>query len=1125
MMFDGAPWRFAAPPKCLPLLAMLALRREPVSRASLATQLWPDETDSDARGNLRRHLHQTVRALPQIAGVEWIVSAGSGLAWNHQAPASIDVIRFLELLAAPQRASEAAALYGGDFLESCMDEAVIYERERLRSTYLELLGRLASHARDAQAHSAARAYADAILAIDEWREDALRIAMEARYLTGDRSGALATFEAFARRLDVELNGEPMRETLVLRDAILGDRVHADDEAPARPESARLPIVGRDEAVAELKRSWQRAARGGGTTVFLTGEAGIGKSRLASELLAIAQAEGGAGIVGRTSLPESVAYQPILEALRQLVPYFPQDEEHRPWLSALRPFLPEIAGLQWDSLENESLDGERSDLRLQEALVRAIAFASRSRPLAIVLEDLHLAHEGTIGLFESLADRIAGLPILLVATYRSTDLESDASLRAVRRRLARASRATQITLAPLALDDVRKLLELLGESSDAASDVFASSAGNPLFTWQLLHARTESNDHQGLATVEDALLARAATLSPDVRLVADVAATISDTFTVEEIAEVAGCSETEVDAAIATLLERDFITSRGGSSFEYSFTHALIAKALYEATDSQVRPDRHRHAATILTLTRGEYGHGYALIAEHWLRAGERERARVILLRASEAALAMLSRSDAQRHAQRVLELDPTPGEHFAALLLLVKSMSRSGETHEVSALLDELRPLAETLGSNEQLEAIGAAVDFYNELGDRERAAAQAARLRELAIARDSKRWIHQAVLYTASIELYAGDPVAAEEMLRSITPWELDDEIQRHVYYRLLSQALFRQLRFDEAKALLSTFREYLARKPSSHGEHVLACAEMTGAWLTDDPLLLRASAERVVRLSQLRGDIFDEARARSNLAYVKHQLHETSAAREEYGRTLELYERSGHVQNVLITKTNLGMIEFETGHIDRAERLWLEVEREAERLNLTDATFAMGNLVNLAELSLYRGDAQSAKDRAQRAYDLAGASRETWLEANAQAVLGAAMCACGEFEAGFAHLERAVEAARSQPRSFINNLALYLEAILDAGRPKPISSMTSELLQAFEKDDPLDQQYPARICLTLSHAAEALGDEAERERMLAWGRELVETRMQAYTELEDRKAYAEMWPNVTFLASVPSR
>lgn len=1123
MMFDGAPWRFAAPPKCLPLLAMLALRREPVSRASLAAQLWPDETDSIARANLRRHLYQTARALPEIAGVEWIVSAGSGLAWNHAAPASIDVIRFLELLAVAESASEAATLYGGDFLESCMDEAVIYERERLRTMYLELLGRLASQARDAHDHGAARGYADAILAIDEWREDALRIAMEARYLTGDRSGALATFEAFARRLDAELSGEPMRETLVLRDAILADRVRTQED-PSRGERATLPIVGRDDVIAELKRSWQRAARGGGTTVFLTGEAGIGKSRLASELLEIAQAEGGAGIIGRTSLPESVAYQPIVEALRQLVPYFPQADEHRPWLSALRPFLPEIAGLQWDSLENESLNNEHSDLRLQEALVRAFAFASRARPLAIVFEDLHLAHDGTIALFESLADRIAGLPILLVATYRSTDLQSDTSLRAVRRRLARASRATQLTLAPLALDDVRKLLELLGEPADAASDVFASSAGNPLFTWQLLHARSESNDRDGFVTLEDALLARASTLSPDVRLVADVAATIGDTFTVEEIAEVARCSESDAGVAIATLVDRYFLTSRGGSSFEYSFTHALIAKALYDATDPQVRPDRHRRAATILTLTRAEYGHGYALIAEHWLRAGERERARVSLLRAADAALAMLARSDTQRHAQRVLALEPTQRERFTALLLIVKSMSRSGATHEIPALLDELHPLAQTLSSNEQLEAIGASLDFYNEQGDRERASAEAARLRELAVACDNKRWIHQSALFTASIKLYSADPAGAEEVLRSITPWELDDEMQRHNYYRSLSQALFRQLRFDEAKALLATFREYLTRKPSSHGEHALALSEMTGAWLTDDPLLLKASAERVVRLSQQRGDLFDEARARSNLAYVKHQLHETSAAREEYARTLELYERSGHVQNVLITKSNAGMIEFETGHIDRAERLWLEVEREAKERGVTETTFAIGNLVNLAELSLYRGEAECAKERAQRAYDLASATRETWLQANAQTVLGAAACACGDFDTGFAHLKQSVEAVRSQPRSFINNLALYLDAILDAGSTNNVASAASELLEAFEKDDPLDQQYPARVCLTLSRAAAALGDETERERMLVWGRELVETRMQAFTEPEDREAYAAMWPNVTFLAPIPS-
>lgn len=112
--FDGRPWPFRGAPRCIPLLALLVMRGEPLSRDTLAATLWPDEAHADARGNVRRHLHRLRQALPSVAGVEWLIDAGRSVAWNRDAPAFVDVTAFEAMLRVPATRAAATELYTGD---------------------------------------------------------------------------------------------------------------------------------------------------------------------------------------------------------------------------------------------------------------------------------------------------------------------------------------------------------------------------------------------------------------------------------------------------------------------------------------------------------------------------------------------------------------------------------------------------------------------------------------------------------------------------------------------------------------------------------------------------------------------------------------------------------------------------------------------------------------------------------------------------------------------------------------------------------------------------------------------------------------------------------------------------
>src|SRR5207302_10533623 len=220
--YEGKPHKFSAPPKALPLLAYLLLNRDgPVSREKVAFTIWEDDSEEDARANLRRHLHHVQRALPRPAEDRpWVLADGDSLQWNPAADWWLDVAEFKRIAARPSERVAAVELYVGDLLENLYDEWLYAPRDALRNAYQALLGELLHESRSTRDFSRAAGYAQRILANDPWREDTVRQLMAIRYEGGDRAGALAVYQQFDQRLRDEMDVDPMPETSALRDAIL-----------------------------------------------------------------------------------------------------------------------------------------------------------------------------------------------------------------------------------------------------------------------------------------------------------------------------------------------------------------------------------------------------------------------------------------------------------------------------------------------------------------------------------------------------------------------------------------------------------------------------------------------------------------------------------------------------------------------------------------------------------------------------------------------------------------------------------------------------------------------------------------------------------------------------------------
>ena len=282
--YDGAPYKFSAPPRTLPLLAWLVLhRRSPLSREALAFHFWPDLAEEDAKSDLRRHLYYLTKALPPQNGLPWVLSDKKTVGWNAAAAASIDVAEFERLAANDATLEEAALLYRGPFLEGLEDEWVEPERERLKALAEAALLKMIART-EADEPRRAIAFAQRLLRVDPWREDAIRSMMSLRHRGGDRAGALREYREFVDRLRKELDVAPMPETTAVYETI----AHADAPLPVREAAApaamqrrtNLPerpaaLIGRERPLAEV-----RALLGATRVATLAGTGGVGKTRLA-----------------------------------------------------------------------------------------------------------------------------------------------------------------------------------------------------------------------------------------------------------------------------------------------------------------------------------------------------------------------------------------------------------------------------------------------------------------------------------------------------------------------------------------------------------------------------------------------------------------------------------------------------------------------------------------------------------------------------------------------------------------------------------------------------------------------------------------------------------------------------
>ncbi len=291
------------PPMLKPqaLLAYLILQRDqPQPRDRLSGLFWGDRPERRARRSLSTALWHIRRHLPDE---NLILSDTQTVQFDPRTDLWLDVEAFAARASHDDMAGlqAAAGLYRGDFLAGLAEDWIVEERFRLQALYEEVLARLMSQYEARGEHGAALTTAQRLLGYDPLREDAHRLAMRTYCHLGRRSAALEQYRRCQKILQEELAVEPAAETAELYQAILEERfavrgvprdlpaaVPALEATPPAASSpldvvSAAPFVGREEELATLQAHWQRAHAGEGRLILVSGEAGVGKTRLVAEL--------------------------------------------------------------------------------------------------------------------------------------------------------------------------------------------------------------------------------------------------------------------------------------------------------------------------------------------------------------------------------------------------------------------------------------------------------------------------------------------------------------------------------------------------------------------------------------------------------------------------------------------------------------------------------------------------------------------------------------------------------------------------------------------------------------------------------------------------------------------------
>ncbi|MEX2431465.1 MAG: AAA family ATPase, partial [Dehalococcoidia bacterium] len=718
---EEAEWRLRKAKHLVKLLALApgySLHREQVTEL-----LWPDLEPEAAANNLHKVLHSARRTLvpSRDAAGPFLHLQQDLVTLRPQSSIWTDVAAFEEAAVAARGSRNLAGfrtalrLYGGDLLpEDRYEDWVAAKREALQELYLSLFMEQAS-LQEASGDAAGAVESFQRVTAKEPSHEAAHIGLIRLHAqAGHRHQALRQFHKLRQALKRELDAGPSPEAEQIYQAVLDGGLSSaptaaivplEPSGPSRIQPSMPPLAGREGELEKLEDVLDSLFAGHGSLVLLSGEAGVGKSRLAKEVLHRAALRGARTLWGgaydeETQLP----YGPFVEALQG------QHQESR--ALDLEEVL-EAANVGPRSVSEEpNQDGEGQSVsakrqRLFAAVANLLTSLTAQTPGVLVLDDLHAADEASLQLLHFLARATKDTSLLIVATFRPEDLERAAHLASFLAAAQRERLALRIDLQRLSPHESESLItSQLGADPidrDVFETVYGFSEGNPFYTEEFVRSLRESEDLQlvdgrwqlrsAVATVPvplaEVIAHRFRRLHAPTRQALNLMSAIGRETPYALLRATSPLSEAELlDALDDALLHRVIEESAEG----YRFTHPLQRAVLYQEMGRARRASLHSNVARALEAVYGRRLDDHAAeLAHHHALSDEPLRAVPHLRAAAKRAMAVFANEQAVRTYEQAIAI--VEGSLQAGTAELASLQEEAGDVLQRIGELSRSEPL------------------------------------------------------------------------------------------------------------------------------------------------------------------------------------------------------------------------------------------------------------------------------------------------------------------------------------------------------------------------------------------------------------------------------------------------
>ena len=936
---DGATVE-VGPPRVRGLLSYLLLHRDaPHPRAHLAYLLWPDSGEAQARTNLRQTLHQLRRCLPDAS--RYLHLDGQHVSWSATQELELDLARFD---AAVERASRAEAANDLEAERACLEEALEcyrgdllpehYEtwleplREQARERCTRVLERLTALLQRQRDYRAAVRAAQRLVQHDPLAEEPYRQLMQLYALCGERAKALHTYHSCASVLQRELAIDPTPETQAVYERVLRLQTETLAAAPAphlRTTSAAMPVgplVGREPVLARLHEAWQRAHLGRPELVLLTGDSGIGKTRVVETFArSLRGGEPRTAEVRCFAAEGSLPYAPVVALLRSDAISPGLSGLSKPWREEIARLLPELADDVSGAAGLLTEGWQRG--HLFEALARAVLSA---QPLLLAIDDVHWCDRDTLEWLHFLLRFDAGARLLLLATARSHEFALNEPLQAMVPTLHKEELLRELELPPLSEAETGTLAQSLSDrrlSPELRAQVYRETEGNPLFVVELMREHAFAHLETTAAEGEHAepalpprlqavLTSRVERLSAAAYDLMCMAAVIGRQFDLDVLVQVSDHDEDAVVHGLDELWQRRIVREVGAG--QYDFSHDKLREVAYGRLSLTRRQLLHRYVAEALeALYAEDLERVSARIAYHYDRAASPERAVTYYLLAAAAA-------------RRLYALDEAISAYERGLTLV------------------EGMPLSESLA------------------GWRRRVSAE----------------LHQGLGDVTMISGANGRSRSHFEAVLAVLP--TTQSVARARSWRQIAWTWVRQYQFAAALGALEAAEKALATGPPAAGNAwwqewiEIQLVRMRWHYWQHQWLAMERLARRVERAVHERGTALERGRFLALLASMCFTRDGYSASRAclEYGEAaLAAVEESDHLVGITDVRFQYGFMLLWSGDLEAAEEHMRAALAACERTG--EAHLRVRCLTYLGFVQRKRGHAEALAARAEQALALA--------------------------------------------------------------------------------------------------------------------------------------------------------